>query len=187
MSFKDIEEKYAGVSPETAKLILEQFFNYFQLKLLESKVEKLNLEDELPTKVYSKREDLDKEEHTTKIAIAGDSFPYTREEALTIPEEIEKIVAELKMLFKHNLYTEAISYLEKVVSQYPHDIPLQRSLVELLLLYRERDKAVELLFNIVQLYFEQHNIVAMKRTIQEILNLDPTNKRALKLKERFGL
>lgn len=179
MNFKEIEEIIGGITPEEGANIFKSYFEQFQKNLDTHSL----LEDD--TTGNHKHDDGN--EITPVVEKDEITKPYFQKNIPLNDKEIEKIVSDLKNMMKHNLHSKAIESIDKIVYIHSRDKKLLKNISEALLEYNEIRKAVDVLFVLFQLYFEHRDLDKMYKILKQILSIDPTNRRALNLKEKLNL
>lgn len=98
-------------------------------------------------------------------------------DATLAEDERRKLVVEMAALYKHGHVDDVTSELERVKSRYPMDIELSGMLGDFFLGRGDLARAVEMLFSMVDAYFERADPDAARRCLERIKALDPENQR----------
>lgn len=92
-------------------------------------------------------------------------------------DERRKLVVEMSALYKHGHVDDVATELDKVKSRFPMDIELSGMLGDFFLDRGDLTRAVEMLFTMVDAYFERADPNAARRCLERIKALDPENRR----------
>lgn len=92
-------------------------------------------------------------------------------------EARRRLVVEMSALYTHGHVEDVIAELERVRSQHPADVELHGALADFFLERGDLPRAVEMLFHLVDGYFEKADAEAARRCLERIQALDPENRR----------
>lgn len=92
-------------------------------------------------------------------------------------EARRRLVVEMSALYTHGHVDDVIAELERVRSQHPADVELHGALADFFLDRGDLSRAVEMLFHLVDGYFEKADADAARRCLERIQALDPENRR----------
>ena len=90
------------------------------------------------------------------------------------------LLVELTALYRHGHMEDVVHELENVLSRYPNDIELIGSLADFFLGHGNLPRAIEMLFSMINVYFERADIPAARRCLERIRMLEPENQRLRK-------
>ncbi len=92
-------------------------------------------------------------------------------------EARRQLVVELRALYRHGHVEDVVAELERVRSKFPADVELHGMLADFFLDRGDLLRAVEMLFCLVDAYFERADASATRRCLERIKFLDPENHR----------
>ncbi|MCC7535828.1 MAG: hypothetical protein IT379_06430 [Deltaproteobacteria bacterium] len=95
--------------------------------------------------------------------------------------ELDRFLAEMATLLKYGHDAQVQLELDTIRHRYPRDLLLLRRLAELHLERRDHDRAIDVLFQLASGMFDRKNVEGMRATLDEVLKLDPGNRRAMRL------
>lgn len=95
--------------------------------------------------------------------------------------ELDRMLADMAVLLRYAHQGEVGQRLELLLKRYPHDLLLLRRIAEFHLETGSEELAMESLFKLASGLFERQNLVGMRQALEQVLVLDPKNKRAFKL------
>jgi tetratricopeptide (TPR) repeat protein len=96
----------------------------------------------------------------------------------TLTDEVRRrLVLEMTALYKHGHVEDVLAELERVRSLHPSDAELHGALADFFLERGDLLRAVEMLFYLVDAYFERADGEAARRCLERIQALDPDNRR----------
>lgn len=90
-------------------------------------------------------------------------------------------MTEMKVLFDYGHHDQVRTEIAELCRRYPDDLLLLRRVAEFYLEQRDEAAAIETLFLLSGRLFERRNFEGMRRALEQVLVLDPTNKRAYRL------
>lgn len=95
--------------------------------------------------------------------------------------ELDRMLADMAVLLRYAHQGEVSQRLEVLLQRYPNDLLLLRRVAEFHLETGSEELAMESLFKLASALFERQNVVGMRQALEQVLVLDPKNKRAFKL------
>jgi thioredoxin-like negative regulator of GroEL len=98
-------------------------------------------------------------------------------DACLTDEARRRLVVEMSALYTHGHVDDVASELERVRSLHPADVELHGALADFFLERGDLVRAVEMLFHLVDGYFEKADANAARRCLERIQALDPENRR----------
>lgn len=107
--------------------------------------------------------------------------PERSEDGQIPANELDRILGDMSVLLRYGHTAEVGARLEELHAKYPEDLLLLRRIALFHLEHENRDHAMECLFKLAGTLFERRNLVGMREALEQVLVLDPKNKRAYKL------
>jgi hypothetical protein len=95
--------------------------------------------------------------------------------------ELDRVLSDMMVLARYGHFDEVRERLEAVTRKYPEDVLLLRRVVELHIEIGDRFGAIESLFTLALRLFERRNVVGMRQALEQVLVIEPDNRRAYKL------
>ncbi len=95
--------------------------------------------------------------------------------------ELDRAIADMAVLLRYGHMGEVAQRLAELQQRYPDDLLLLRRLTEFHLEHGLEAEAMECLFTLASRLFERHNFQGMREALEQVLVLDPDNRRAYKL------
>ena len=95
--------------------------------------------------------------------------------------ELDRILADMAVLLRYAHESEVQNRLDELTRRYPDDLLLLRRIAEFHLEHQRQEAAMEVLFVLAGRLFERRNVEGMRTALEQVLVLDPTNKRAFRL------
>jgi hypothetical protein len=95
--------------------------------------------------------------------------------------ELDRVMTEMKVLLDYGHRQQVRTKIQDFCRRYPEDLLLLRRVAEFYLENNDRSAAMETLFLLASRLFERRNVEGMRRALEQVLVLDPTNKRAFRL------
>lgn len=95
--------------------------------------------------------------------------------------ELDRVMNEMKVLLDYGHRQQVRTKIQDFCRRYPEDLLLLRRVAEFYLENNDRSAAMETLFLLASRLFERRNVEGMRRALEQVLVLDPTNKRAFRL------
>jgi hypothetical protein len=95
--------------------------------------------------------------------------------------ELDRAMTEMKVLLDYGHRDQVRAKIAEFCRRYPEDLLLLRRVAEFYLENRDQAAAMETLFLLASRLFERRNVEGMRRALEQVLVLDPTNKRAFRL------
>lgn len=92
-------------------------------------------------------------------------------------QERKGFLVELTALYRHGHLDDVVAEVERVRSRFPSDVELHGALADFFLDRGDLPRAVELLFFMVDAYFERADVAAARRCLERVRALDPENRR----------
>ena len=103
------------------------------------------------------------------------------EDGLIPAGELDRMLADMNVLLRYGHVSEVRDRLEELCRSFSEDLLLLRRISEFHLETGDREGAMEALFLLAGRLFERRNVVGMRRALEQVLVLDPENRRAYKL------
>lgn len=119
-----------------------------------------------------------------RVAEVGAPAPTAREkceDGIMPPRQLEELFAEMTVLAKYGHEGDVRRELDRLSQRYPGDLLLLRRVSEFHLRRGDQERAMETLFQLAARLFERRNVLGMRSALEQVLELDPKNKRAYKL------
>jgi hypothetical protein len=107
--------------------------------------------------------------------------PERSEDGLIPAGELDRLIGDMSVLLRYGHHGEVGERLEELHAKYPEDLLLLRRIALFHLEHENREHAMECLFKLASGLFERRNLVGMREALEQVLVLDPKNKRAYKL------
>lgn len=95
--------------------------------------------------------------------------------------ELDRKLGDMDVLVRYGHSSQVQSELETLRLTYPHDLLLLRRIAELYVKHALRGPAREALFALATGLFERRNIEGMRQALEQVLVLEPQNRRAQRL------
>lgn len=95
--------------------------------------------------------------------------------------ELDRILSDMAVLMRYGHGGQVRERLDTLLQQYPEDLLLLRRVSEFYLEAADGVSAVDALFTLATRLFERRNVEGMRGALEQILVLDPQNRRAYKL------
>ena len=97
--------------------------------------------------------------------------------------ERRRLIVELKALHRHGHIDDVVAELERARSRYPTDVELHGALADFFLEQGDLPRATEMLFALLNAFFERADLEAARRCLERIRSLDPRQSPAQELRE----
>ncbi len=95
-----------------------------------------------------------------------------------MPEaERRSFLVELAALYRHGHFEDVALEVDRARRRYPTDVELHGGLTDFFLDRGHLERAIELLFSMVDAHFESADVAAAKRCLERVAALDPDNRR----------
>lgn len=94
---------------------------------------------------------------------------------------LDRILNDMQVLLRYSNEHQVRTRLDTLCKDYPDDLLLLRRIAEFHLETKQRDAAMETLFTLAARLFERRNVEGMRKALEQVLVLDPENRRAFKL------
>ncbi len=108
--------------------------------------------------------------------------PHERsEDGLAPSGELDRILTDMAVLLRYGHESQVRRSLEVLRLKYPQDLILTRRFAEFYVANARPDLAVEQLFTLATALFERRNVEGMRQALEQVLVIDPTSERALRL------
>lgn len=108
--------------------------------------------------------------------------PHERsEDGLAPSGELDRILTDMAVLLRYGHESQVRRSLEVLRLKYPQDLILTRRFAEFYVVNARPDLAVEQLFTLATALFERRNVEGMRQALEQVLVIDPTSERALRL------
>ncbi len=95
--------------------------------------------------------------------------------------ELDRILRDMQVLLRYGQEHQVRGRLDSLCKDYPNDLLLLRRIAEFHLENKQREAAMETLFTLAARLFERRNVEGMRKALEQVLVLDPDNRRAFKL------
>lgn len=95
--------------------------------------------------------------------------------------ELDAVLSDMGVLLRYGHEDEVAHRLDGLLRRYPQDLLLLRRVTELHLEHGREEDAMECLFLLATRLFERRNMEGMRKALEQVLVIDPTNRRAYKL------
>ena len=95
--------------------------------------------------------------------------------------QLDRILEDMSVLLRYGHHREVGEKLDALLARYCEDLLLLRRISIFHLEHENREHAMECLFKLAGGLFERRNLVGMREALEQVLELDPKNKRAYKL------
>jgi hypothetical protein len=95
--------------------------------------------------------------------------------------ELDRVLSDMMVLARYGHFDEVRARLEAVTQKYPEDVLLLRRVVEFHIELGDRFGAIESLFTLALRLFERRNVFGMRQALEQVLIIEPDNRRAYKL------
>jgi len=95
--------------------------------------------------------------------------------------ELDRILSDMQVLLRYGNLHQVSMRLDALCKDYPNDLLLLRRIAEFHLENGHREPAMEALFTLAARLFERRNVEGMRKALEQVLVLEPDNRRAFKL------
>ncbi len=95
--------------------------------------------------------------------------------------ELDRVLSDMTVLVRYGHHGQVREHLEGLTRAYPEDVLLLRRIVEFHVENNDRMGAIDTLFILAGRLFERRNTVGMRQALEQVLVIEPDNRRAYKL------
>jgi len=95
--------------------------------------------------------------------------------------ELDRQLTDMAVLLRYGHHTEVGQRLDGLLREYPEDLLLLKRVAQFHLETENPHLARECLFQLASMLFERRNLHGMRQALEQVLVIDPKNKRANKL------
>jgi hypothetical protein len=95
--------------------------------------------------------------------------------------ELDRVLSDMTVLVRYGHHGQVREQLEALTCAYPEDILLLRRIVEFHVENKDSLGAIDTLFILAGRLFERRNTVGMRQALEQVLVIEPDNRRAYKL------
>jgi hypothetical protein len=95
--------------------------------------------------------------------------------------ELDRQLTDMAVLLRYGHHDDVGRRLEALLREYPEDLLLLKRVARFHLETENPHLAKECLFQLASVLFERRNVVGMRQALEQVLVMDPSNKRANKL------
>lgn len=95
--------------------------------------------------------------------------------------ELDRRLSDMAVLLRYGHHQEVGRRLEELLREYPEDLLLLKRVAQFHLETENPHLARECLFQLASVLFERKNLHGMRQALEQVLVIDPKNKRAMKL------
>ncbi|RLB45295.1 MAG: hypothetical protein DRJ42_30250 [Deltaproteobacteria bacterium] len=95
--------------------------------------------------------------------------------------ELDRILSDMMVLVRYGHHDEVRRHLEGLTRSYPEDVLLLRRIVEFHVANADSEGAIDALFLLATSLFERRNTLGMRHALEQVLVIEPENRRAYKL------
>jgi hypothetical protein len=108
-------------------------------------------------------------------------LPEGCEDGLIPAGELDRVLSDMTVLVRYGHHTQVREHLDGLTRAYPEDVLLLRRIVEFHVENNDRMGAIDTLFTLAGRLFERRNTVGMRQALEQVLVIEPDNRRAYKL------
>jgi hypothetical protein len=108
-------------------------------------------------------------------------LPEKSEDGQIPAGELDRTLTDMTALMRWGHVAQVEAELDVLLQRYPADLLLLRRITEFHIETQQKDAALECLFKLSTRLFERRNVIGMRAALEQVLVLDPGNKRAYKL------
>jgi len=105
----------------------------------------------------------------------------TGEDGQMPTRELDQILSDMQVLLRYGHAEQVRGRLEQLGRAYPEDLLLLRRIAEFHVEHGETPAALDALFGLARKLFERRNVEGMRQALEQVLVLDPGNRRSLRL------
>jgi len=95
--------------------------------------------------------------------------------------ELDRQLSDMAVLLRYGHHDEVGQRLDALLREYPQDLLLLKRVAQFHLETENPHLAKECLFQLASVLFERRNVVGMRQALEQVLVMEPANKRANKL------
>jgi len=95
--------------------------------------------------------------------------------------ELDRVLSDMTVLVRYGHHSQVREQLEALTQGYPEDVLLLRRIVEFHIENNDRTGAIDTLFSLATRLFQRRNTVGMRQALEQVLVIEPDNRRAYKL------
>ncbi len=95
--------------------------------------------------------------------------------------ELDNMLSDMAVLVRYGHHEQVRQRLEELVREFPEDVLLLRRVVEFHMENGDCEGTMEMLFLLAGRLFERRNVQGMRDALQQVLVIEPDNRRAYKL------
>jgi hypothetical protein len=95
--------------------------------------------------------------------------------------ELDRVLSDMTVLVRYGHHSQVREHLDELTRTYPEDVLLLRRIVEFHVENNDRMGAIDTLFTLAGRLFERRNTVGMRQALEQVLVIEPDNRRAYKL------
>ncbi|NOY90313.1 MAG: hypothetical protein GXP55_03815 [Deltaproteobacteria bacterium] len=95
--------------------------------------------------------------------------------------ELDRQLTDMAVLLRYGHHDDVGRRLDELLRQYPEDLLLLKRVAQFHLETENPHLAKECLFQLASVLFERRNVLGMRQALEQVLVMDPSNKRANKL------
>jgi hypothetical protein len=117
----------------------------------------------------------------THIAPPRAPLPEGSEDGQIPAGELDRVLSDMSVLVRYGHHSQVRQHLDELTRAYPEDVLLLRRIVEFHVENNDREGAIESLFLLAGRLFERRNTVGMQQALEQVLIIEPDNRRAYKL------
>ncbi len=135
------------------------------------------------------RRDVDAQQHEASLAVPDVGritpppmpVPEGCEDGQIPAGELDRVLSDMSVLVRYGHHGQVRERLENLTRAYPEDVLLLRRIVEFHVENNDRTGAIDTLFTLAGRLFERRNTVGMRQALEQVLVIEPDNRRAYKL------